>query len=316
MTGDHPASDAPAVLVTGPVRIRVPASSANLGPGFDALGLALAWHDVVTAQVTEHAAGAAGPPVVVECTGEGAGSVPLDESHLVYRAMVRGFESMGVALPGVRLACENAIPHGRGLGSSSAAIVAGLAAARALVVDGEERMPEDRLFGLAAELEGHPDNVAPATYGGFTIAYGEPGSFRAVRLAVDPGVAFVTFVPEAVLETRVARGLLPELVPHADAARNAGRAALLVAALTGRPDQLLAATEDRLHQQYRAQVMPGSAELVESLRSDGLPAVVSGAGPTVLALVRPDEVHDVTRRGPSGWRAVELAVDPYGVRVL
>jgi homoserine kinase len=230
--------------------------------------------------------------------------------------MARGFDALGVPLPGVRLECTNAIPHGRGLGSSSAAIVAGLAAARALVEGGHERMGDDDLFGLAAELEGHPDNVAPATYGGFTIAYGEPGRFRAVRLDVDPSVAFVAFVPETVLETRVARGLLPELVPHDDAARNAGRSALLGAALTGGRDQLLAATEDRLHQQYRATAMPDSARLVESLRSDGFPAVVSGAGPTVLALVRPGEVDEVCRRGPSGWRATELAVDPDGVQVL
>ena len=316
MTRDHPATDAAADLVTGPVRIRVPASSANLGPGFDALGLALALHDVVTARVTEQVAGDATPPLVVECSGEGAGSVPLDASHLVYRAMVLGFGSMGVALPGVGLACENAIPHGRGLGSSSAAIVAGLAAARALVKDGDERMPDDSLFGLAAELEGHPDNVAPATYGAFTVAYGEPGCFRAVRLDVDPRIAFVTFVPETVLETRVARGLLPEVVPHGDAARNAGRAALMVAALTGRPDQLFAATEDLLHQQYRAEAMPDSARLVASLRADGFPAVVSGAGPTVLALVRPEDVREVSGREPSGWRAQQLAVDPYGVQVL
>jgi homoserine kinase len=315
VTASSPAT-ATAELVTGPVRIRVPASSANLGPGFDALGLALTLHDVVTARVTEQVAGAAAPPLVVECDGEGAGSVPLDASHLVYRAMVHGFTSMGVALPGVHLACENAIPHGRGLGSSSAAIVAGLAAARALVRDGRERMTDDALFDLAAELEGHPDNVAPATYGGFTVAYGAPGSFRAVRLDVDPGIAFVAFVPETVLATRVARGLLPELVPHSDAARNAGRAALMVAAMTGRPDQLFAATEDRLHQQYRAPAMPGSAQLVESLRGDGFPAVVSGAGPTVLALVSPGDVDVVSSRGPSGWRAAVLDIDPYGVQVL
>ena len=316
MTTGQPEQDGAADLVTGPVRIRVPASSANLGPGFDALGLALALHDEVSARVTERVAGATAPSLVVECSGEGSSSVPRDGSHLVYRAMVRGFRSMRVTLPGIALDCENAIPHGRGLGSSSAAIVAGLAASRALVQDGHERMGDDDLFGLAAELEGHPDNVAPATYGGFTIAYGEPGHFRAVRLDVDPAVSFVAFVPDTVLETRVARGLLPELVPHHDAALNAGRAALLVAALTGRPDQLLAATEDRLHQQYRATAMPGSASLVESLRSDGFPAVVSGAGPTVLALVRPAEVDEVCRRGPRGWRARELAVDPDGVQVL
>lgn len=315
MTVAGRATGRPPDLATGPVRVQVPASSANLGPGFDALGVALALHDVVGVEVT----GPARSEVVIECTGEGGDSVPLDASHLVYRAMVRGFEAMDVPVPGVRLTCTNRIPHGRGLGSSSAAIVAGVAAARALVPDGAERMTDDGLFAVAAEMEGHPDNVAPATYGGFTIAYGRsegPDAFGAVRLDVDPAVAFVVLVPGTVLETRVARGLLPEVVPHADAARNAGRAALLVAALTGRPDQLMAATEDRLHQQYRAEAMPGSAQLVESLRADGFPAVVSGAGPTVLALVPHHAVEEVRARGPAGWRATELAVDPRGVQVL
>lgn len=315
LTGRDPAAG----LVTGPVRVRVPASSANLGPGFDALGVALALHDVVTAEVTDPGDGPAGAGVAIECTGEGADDVPRDASHLVYRALERGFEAMDVPLPGVRLSCVNAIPHGRGLGSSSAAIVAGLAAARGLVEDGADRLPDDRLFGVAAELEGHPDNVAPAVHGGFTIAWtdgGGPEGFHAVRLDVDPAVAFVVLVPEVALETRVARGLLPSHVPHGDAARNAGRSALLVAALTGRPDQLMAATEDRLHQAYRAQAMPQSAELVEQLRSAGLPAVVSGAGPTVLALVGHEAVPDVLGRRPAGWRAVELAVDRSGVRQL
>ncbi len=230
--------------------------------------------------------------------------------------MVRGFIAMDVPVPGVHLSCANAIPHGRGLGSSSAAIVAGLAAARALVVDGDRRLDDDALFHVAADMEGHPDNVAPATYGGFTIAYGDPGRFEAVRLDVDPSVAFVVLVPETVLETRVARGLLPAEVPHSDASRNAGRAALLVAALTGRPDRLLAATEDRLHQPYRAAAMPESAELLSSLRADGFAAVVSGAGPTVLAMVSPDAVAEVVARRPSGWRATELAVDATGVQLV
>jgi homoserine kinase len=302
-------------LTGAPVRIRVPASSANLGPGFDALGVALALHDVVTVEVTDPS----GAGVVIECSGEGADTVPRDASHLVHRSLVRGLESMGVRAPGVRLSCVNAIPHGRGLGSSSAAIVAGLAAARGLVVDGVDRMSDDELFALAARIEGHPDNVAPAVHGGFTIAYAEgdpPERFGAVRLDVDPAVSFVVFVPEVALETRVARGLLPAAVPHADAARNAGRSALLVAALTGRPDLLMAATEDRLHQQYRAAAMPASAALIESLRAAGFPAVVSGAGPTVLALVPADAVADVLARGPQDWRATELAVDTEGVREL
>lgn len=302
-------------LLRGPVRVRVPATSANLGPGFDSLGVALGLHDLVTVEVTDphH------PAVSLEVTGEGADEVPLDSSHLVHRAMARGFEAMDVPVPGVRMHCVNAIPHGRGLGSSSAAIVAGLAAARGLVDGGRERLPDDALFALAAELEGHPDNVAPAVYGGFTIAYrcrSAAGGYAAVRLDVHPTLAFVAFVPGAVLETKVARSLLPSHVPHADAAHNAGRAALLVAALTARPERLMVATEDRLHQQYRAVAMPESAALVEQLRADGFAAVVSGAGPTVLAIVGAEAADEACRRGPDGWRAAALPLDREGVHLF
>ncbi len=295
--------------MSGPVEVRVPATSANLGPGFDALGLALALHDHLVAEVRDE------PGVEVLVEGEGAGSVPLDESHLVVRSMLRAFEALGVPAPGLRLACRNVLPHGRGLGSSSAAIVGGVALARALVADGEQRMSTDALFALAAEIEGHPDNVAPAVYGGFTIAFAEEGgAFRAVRLEVTSEVAFVVLVPAQPLETRVARGLLPDEVSHADASHNAGRAALVVAALTGRPDVLMEATDDRLHQPYRAPAMPESAALIAGLRADGYPAVVSGAGPTVLALVAPDQVDEVLGRTPTGWVARHLEVDPDGVR--
>jgi homoserine kinase len=297
-------------LVTGPVRVRVPASSANLGPGYDAFGLALRFHDEVTGEIT----GPGGGPAEITVSGEGADSVSLDESHLVHRALVRGFAELGVPRPGVRLHCANVIPHGRGLGSSSAAIVAGLALARALVTDGRDRLDDDALFAVAAELEGHPDNVAAAVYGGFTIAYGDAGAFRVARLDVTSAVVPVVLVPSLPLETKVARGLLPDVVPHADAARSAGRAALLVAALGGRPEVLMAATADWLHQPYRAPAMPESAAVVARLRDHGHPAVVSGAGPTVLALVAAEHAEEVAACAPEGWRSLVLEVDRLGVR--
>jgi homoserine kinase len=298
--------------VEGEVVVRVPATSANLGPGYDALGLALQLYDEVRVEVLPTAA----PGVVdLEVEGEGAGQVPLDATHLVHRSMARGFEVLGWPTPAVRMRCRNAVPHGRGLGSSSAAIVAGLAAARALVDGGSETLPDDALFALAAELEGHPDNVAPAVHGGFTIAYVEGGRSQAVSLPVDDRVVPVALVPPTPLETRVARGLLPDVVPHADAAANAGRAALLVAALTGRPGLLLDATEDWLHQTYRAPAMPESVELVRELRDQGVPAVVSGAGPTVLALCETEGAHLVAAEAPPDWRALVLEVDRRGVRV-
>jgi homoserine kinase len=227
--------------------------------------------------------------------------------------MSTGFATLGITPPGVRIRCENVIPHGRGLGSSSAAIVGGLALARALVVGGDERLPDAELFSVAADLEGHPDNVAAAVHGGLTIAFSDARGCRAVRLDPDPTLAFVVFVPPESLKTTVARGLLPDVVPHRDAARSAGRAALLVAALTRCPEELMAATEDWLHQPYRAPAMPASAELVASLRADGRAAVVSGAGPTVLAIVGKDDAGATAGRVPPGWRVHELDVDHDGV---
>lgn len=288
-------------------RVSVPATSANLGPGFDCLGLALDLRDELEGELTE-----AG--VVVEVTGEGAGSVALDESHLVVRAMRTAFAALGEDPPGLRLLCRNTVPHARGLGSSSAAIVGGLVLARALVADGEARLDEGALLALAVEMEGHPDNVAPALLGGFTVAgTDERSATYAVRSPVDDRVRTEVFVPPDPLATHVARGLLPETVPHADAAADAGAAALLVAALAGSPDQLWRATRDLLHQEYRRPAMPASLALVDRLRADGHAAVVSGAGPTVLVLTA-DEAS-LAAYAPEGWRHHALAVDRSGARV-
>jgi len=298
-------------FVAGPVTVRVPASSANLGPGFDALALALGLHDVVTAEVLA----TSGDPAIT-VTGEGADGVPLDSSHLVHSSMATGLEALGTPVPAVRLTCENAIPHGRGLGSSAAAIVAGLELARRLVPDGPRRMPDEVLLGLAARIEGHPDNVAAALLGGLTIAYATEQGSRAVRLDVAEPLSCVACVPPDPVATYVARGLLPPEVPHADAAHAAGRAALLVAALTGLPEVLMDATEDRLHQDYRAPAMPASIELVGAFRSAGVAAVVSGGGPTVLALAATESLELPPGVVPSAWRALPLSVAPSGVTVL
>lgn len=290
----------------------MPATSANLGPGYDALGLALDFRDVVTAEVADDLADG---QVSVTVSGVGEGEVPLDERHLVYRAMRTAFEEMGCAVPGVRLHCVNRIPHGRGLGSSSAAIVAGVCAARALVPGGSLLMDDDAVFALAARMEGHPDNVAPALYGGFTIARAEDGGFASAVVAVDPRVHVVVFVPPEPVETKIARGLLPDTVPHAEAAANAGRAALLVAALTRQPELLLPATRDYLHQRYREPAMPQSLALVGQLRADGVPAVVSGAGPTVLAFADPSNQAALLARCPAGWQAMSLPIDLRGAQV-
>lgn len=294
-------------FVDGPVRVSVPATSANLGPGFDSLGLALAMRDELEAEVV-------GAGLRVEVTGAGAHEVPLDESHLVVRAMHAAFDLVGVHPPGLRLSCHNVIPHARGLGSSSAAIVAGVVLARALVAGGTLLVDDATLFRLAARLEGHPDNVAPAFFGGFVIS-GHEEDFYAVTSPVDPRIETVVFVPPTPVSTEVARSLLPATVPHADAAADAGRTALLVAALAGQPEQLLRATRDYLHQDYRRAAMPESLDLVDALRADGVAATVSGAGPTVLAFTDASGSDALASRCPGGWDARRLAVDRDGARL-
>lgn len=294
-------------FVEGPVRVSVPATSANLGPGFDSLGLALDLRDRLEGELL-------GAGLVVEVRGAGEGAVPLDESHLVVRAMRAAFAALGEQPPGLRLTCDNVVPHARGLGSSSAAIVGGLVLARALVADGAARLDDDAVLRLAADLEGHPDNVAPALLGGFVISGREAGEWYAVGSPVDPRIGAVVFVPSEPVSTEVARGLLPAEVPHADAAADAGRAALLVAALAGRPEHLLTATRDYLHQDYRRPAMTPSHDLVTALRADDVPAVISGAGPTVLAFTDGDHERLVARC-PEGWAVHRLALDTVGARV-
>ena len=292
------------------VTVTVPASSANLGPGFDALGLALAWHDEVTVAVVDE------PGVAVDVVGEGAATLPRDASHLVVRALTAGFAAFGTAPPGLAVRCVNRIPQSRGLGSSAAAVLAGVLAAGALA-GGTAPGSADAL-AVAADLEGHPDNVAAALFGGLTVAWAEGGAGRAVRLEPAEELAATVFVPDRALDTATARGLLPSTVPHADAAHAAGRAALAVAALTTRPDLLLAATEDRLHQDYRAPAMRESAALVARLRDVGVAAVVSGAGPTVLALSAgplPDVTAELVEPARGGWSVRPVAVDRRGAVV-
>jgi homoserine kinase len=310
----------------GAVRVRVPATSANLGPGFDALGLGLTLYDDVDAWIC-----ASG--LSIEISGEGADLAEAGEEHLVVRAMRTAFAVTGGQPPGIGLRCGNRIPHGRGLGSSAAAVVAGILAARALAGDGTAQLPDDALLGLATALEGHPDNVAACLSGGLTIAWTVAGQPRMVRLDPLPSIKPVVCVAPAPVRTDVARRLLPDRVPHADAAANAGRSALLVAALTqlppatpARADALFDATRDWLHQEYRAAAMPDTDALVRRLREAGIPAVVSGAGPSVLALLTErqrsdyrhhlDSLGSIVRETGIAWHISSLDVERHGARVL
>jgi homoserine kinase len=286
-------------------KVTVPASSANLGPGFDALGLALSLYDVVEVQVTESG-------LKVEVLDAGAGGVadvPTDETHLVVRAIRRTCERLGVRPPGLHLRCSNAIPHARGLGSSAAAVVSGVAAGYALA----DKPLDAGAVQLAAEFEGHADNAAASLLGGLVIAWRDGGEFHAERLAPHPALRPVLAVPAIRSSTAATRELLPAQVSHADAAFTAGRAALAVYALTSDLGALLAATEDRLHQHYRAPAYPATGRLVGDLRKAGIAATVSGAGPSVLALTADGIIPagiDV-----EGFEVAELPVDLDGVQV-
>jgi homoserine kinase len=345
----------------GSAHIRVPATSANLGPGFDALGLALDLHDDVLAVIGEDG-------VVVDVAGEGAEQVARNEKNLVVTAMRATFDALGGQPRGIELSCANRIPHGRGLGSSAAAIVAGVLLARSLVLGGEQALPMPAVLDLASGLEGHADNVAACILGGLTIAWsdstGSPevldpvedepavtgkantassakatliGPVRAVRVALDPLLRPFVFVPPTVSSTKAARKTLPATVSHTDAAHNLGRAALLIAALSGTArsasgepadeddvgaatvpaDVLLAATDDRLHQQYRRTGMTATASLLHKLRASGIAAVMSGAGPSVLAFTRtPAEVDAANAALPKGWWGSPLAVDLVGAHLV
>lgn len=290
-------------IVRERVRVEVPATSANLGPAFDAMGMALGLRDTIDVTATTGRS-------EVEVTGHGAGMLPTGEDHLVVQALRAGLDRAGAPQTGVRLRCHNRIPHGRGLGSSAAAVVAGLLAARGLLAE-PDALDDAAVLALANDFEGHPDNAAPALLGGVTIAWIENGAPRAVRIAVAASLDPAVLVPVARLATSTARAVLPPRVPHADAAHNAGRAALLVVAIGGRPDLLLPATEDRLHQAYRRDVLRDSLDVVTSLRTAGLPAVISGAGPSVLVLDALDAI-DAEDLAAAGWQVLRPGVDRRG----
>jgi len=296
------------------VLVEVPATTANLGPGFDTLGMALTIHDTLTATVVDT------PGIRVDVHGVGEGEVPTDETNLIARSMAHAFASKKIPVPGVHLEAHNVIPHGRGLGSSGAAIVSGVMAAKGLL-EGIVEFSASELLALATDMEGHPDNIAPSLFGGLTIAWMTEEGPKHKKLSVHRGVSLVVAVPEdASMSTQLARSLQPETVPHQDAIFNLSRSALLIAALIQSPELLFEATEDRLHQNYRASAMKDTDELLQKLRSQGYPAVVSGAGPSVLVLCpdpgqRLDIAQVVEAHGGGKWTSHMLTVDERGATV-
>lgn len=298
------------------LRVHVPATSANLGPGFDTLGIALSHGDELTVATRDT------PGVSVAVNGVGAGEVPTDETNLVARSVRHVFDRLGRTMPGIDIVAHNRIPHGRGMGSSGSAIVAGVMIAAGLLAHDATnpvRLGDDQLLRFATELEGHPDNVAPALFGGLTIAWTNAEGPRFKRLMVHRGVSPLVLVPDFTMSTELARSLQPAQVPHEDAVFNVSRSALLVAALTQSPELLFEATEDRLHQNYRGEAMPLTRDLIGALRAAGHAAVVSGAGPSILVLASgPAErlaAAKVAEAHGGSWRALFLAVDIKGATV-
>lgn len=298
--------------------VRVPATSANLGPGFDSLGLAVTLYDTVRVRTTDS------DEVRVRVSGEGEAVLPTDGTHLVARTIADTIRRAGYEAGGLELECENVIPHGRGLGSSASAIVSGVLAGNALLPE-SARLDAAGLLHACSALEGHPDNVAPALAGALAVSWEQDGVFRSVKAEVHPDIIPVAAVPATELSTESARGLLPAMVPHRDAAANSGRAALLMQALTADPALLWEGTEDFLHQGYRAPAMEPSAALIAALRAAGFAAVVSGAGPTVMTLAAGREQADAAEAfiaahlsgDTSGnWRVLRLGVDRDGARVV
>lgn len=284
--------------------VTVPASTANLGPGFDTLGLALGLYDTIRVRTAESG-------LSLAVSGEGEGSVPLDSSHLVFKAIEAGLRAAGTGVRGLEIECENAIPHSRGLGSSASAAVGGLVAANAL---SGGTLSDAQLVQLSGEFEGHPDNAAASVLGGAVVAWTEriegrrTPLYRATRLETSPELRATVFVPTFSSSTAETRGLLPATVPHEDAAFTASRAALMSVALR-RPEFLFAATEDRLHQQYRAPALEKTTALIARLRERGVAAAVSGAGPTALSLHTGHLDEDLRAAArEEGWTLLDLEI--------
>lgn len=299
-----------------PMQVQVPASSANLGPGFDSFGLALGMHDRYVAQILDDVV------LDIDVTGEGADEIPRTDKNLLVKAMYKGFDYLGGRPKGLAIRALNVNPHGRGLGSSASAIIGGLVLARSLVLNGEDKLSDQQLLSLATDMEGHPDNVSAALFGGATISWFETvkghAKAHSLQLNVDTRIRAVAYIPSKALATSKARKMLPESIPYADAVRNSANTAILTQALTLRPDLLFTATEDFLHQSYRAEAMKDSITLMNKLRAAGVAAFISGAGPTVLALHTGDqsEVEELKLAGGAHFEAHPLEIAPRGATLL
>ncbi|MGI6201065.1 MAG: homoserine kinase [Christensenellales bacterium] len=293
------------------LKIRVPATSANLGAGFDCLGMALGLYNTVEASVIPRG-------LVVEAPETDLKMMGPPENNLVYRAMLAVFDRIGYHPPGLKLVQENGVPIARGMGSSAACIVAGIRLADAM---GGGRLTLQQQLELAAELDGHPDNVAPALLGGVTAAAATQAGVRYASIPVPEGLCAVVMIPDFAVRTSDARRLLPETIDRADGVFNLGRAALFAASLAaGKLENLGAAMEDRLHQPYRKALIPGYDALLEAARQAGAyGAALSGSGSTLLALTSDQcqgavvqALERAAQGFPNAWRMLPLPIDREG----
>ncbi|MDT8901210.1 homoserine kinase [Anaeroselena agilis] len=298
------------------VTVRVPGTTANCGPGFDTVGIACTIYNDLTLTLSEK------PGFTLAVTGEGADGIPNNERNIAYQAVSAVLNKVGVTSPGITIAMHNNIPLARGLGSSAAAIVGGLVAANAATGG---KLGKDELLVLATALEGHPDNVAPAIFGGITVSFTAGGTPETLRFNPPDPLRLVVAVPDFGLSTKAARQVLPKTVPYADAVFNVSRAALLVGALCqGRLDLLRFALEDRLHQPYRAKLIPGMDEVLAAAQANGaLGAAISGAGPCLIAFAHRETsaaiggamVAAFARHGVKA-ASLDLDVDNHGAKII
>ena len=264
------------------VKVRVPATSANIGPGFDSMGIALGLYNYVTAE--ENNSGR----LQINILDDSKKFLPENENNLIYKSMKRVFEMVGHKCPGLKLTLENNIMITRGLGSSSAGIVGGIVAANKLSGD---RLSMNELLKLAADIEGHPDNVTPALLGGFTVNVRTKYAIRYVKTELNPkDLCFAALVPDFYLQTKKSRGVLPKSVSHDDAVYNAGHSALLTAShMSGKYENIRTAVGDKLHQNYRKRLIPNMDSLFRLCYDNGaLGVYLSGAGPTIIAIIKAD----------------------------
>lgn len=292
------------------IKVKVPASSANLGPGFDSMGLALNLYNYVTAEETEGG-------LVIDVLDESRSFLARDERNLVFRSMKAVFDKVGYPIKGLHLTLENQVPVTRGLGSSSAGIVSGLVAANGM--SGNQLSTEDLLF-MAAEMEGHADNVTPTLLGGFTVAVKQKNRVQYVRCDLPDDLWFAALIPDFYLQTKKARGVLPYSVTMRDAVYNTGRSALLAASImSGKYENIRTAVGDKLHQRYRKRLVPKMDDVFRSCYGKGaLGVYLSGAGPTIVAIVHRDnqnfaeEMDRILQHQMPGWRLHRLQADNQG----